>query len=58
MCRDAIGAEFTGYKGGEYYMDGQTPLWVSEHGVSSGVALVGVELVNGTLELRTKQVDA
>lgn len=55
--RDAHGAEFTGYKGGEYFMDSDTPLWVSEYGSSSGIAIVGARTDGNTLILETKHVD-
>lgn len=31
-CRDAMGQEFTGYKGGEFVMGTRTPLWVAPYG--------------------------
>ena len=31
-CKDAMGQEFTGYKGGEYVMGTNTPLWVAPFG--------------------------
>lgn len=27
-----LGKEFTGYKGGEYFMDENTPIWIAEYG--------------------------
>ena len=32
-CKAALGAEFEGYKGGEFVMGKTTPLWVAEYGV-------------------------
>jgi hypothetical protein len=40
--RAANGATFHGYKGGEYEMDDDTPLWVANHGNSGGTAVVGI----------------
>jgi hypothetical protein len=34
--------EFTGYKGGEYVMYRETPLWVANYGRCHGTAIVGV----------------
>lgn len=55
--RAAIGATFEGYKGGEYKMTSGTPLWKSEYGVASSVAIIGTALVDGVLILLTKQID-
>ena len=40
--RRAVGDTRTGYKGGEFKMFLETPLWQSEYGQSSGIAIVGV----------------
>lgn len=32
MCREADGATYEGYKGGQYEMDRYTPVWVDEYG--------------------------
>lgn len=40
--RSAIGATFTGYKGGEYVMRSETPLWVANYGNTSETIIVGV----------------
>ena len=42
MCRETIGKEFTGYKGGEFTMGKTTPVWVASHGNSGNTALVDV----------------
>ena len=31
-CREAMGAVFQGYKGGDFPMHANTPVWVSEYG--------------------------
>lgn len=38
----AVGATYTGYKGGEFIMDESTPLWAALYGRSTGTAIVGV----------------
>lgn len=40
-CRKAMGAVFTGYKGGEYMMGASTPLWIAPYG-SCGDKLIGL----------------
>lgn len=39
---NAIGEEFQGYKGGDYTMSRNTPVWVSGYGDASGFAVTGV----------------
>ena len=41
QCRGAMGEIFEGYKGGEYAMHANTPLWVAEYG-ECGKKLVDV----------------
>lgn len=42
-CRSAVGKAFEGYKGGEYVMDLDTPLWLSPWGEVSGLKLIGLK---------------
>ena len=39
-CKKAMGRYFTGYKGGEFLMGEDTPLWVSAYGDASGLKLM------------------
>lgn len=55
--RDALGKEFTGYKGGENLMGEDAPLWLSEYGVNSGLAIMELVPSADGLTLVTKQVD-
>ena len=48
-CRAAMGAVFTGYKGGEYQMGKTTPLWVASYGCC-GKKLMAIN-DDGTLQL-------
>jgi hypothetical protein len=55
---DALGATFEGYKGGDFTMDSETPLWVSSYGSSSGIAMMAVTtLPDGNLSIVTKKID-
>ena len=61
LCQElkyALGATFTGYKGGEYVMGRDTPLWVAEHG-RTGKAVVKAEKIDVSerLILALKDVD-
>jgi hypothetical protein len=42
MLKEAIGKEFTGYKGGEFIMGKATPVWVANYGNSGNTALLDV----------------
>lgn len=43
--QSAVGATFTGYKGGQYIMWEGTPLHVDNHGNSSDTVVVGLDAV-------------
>lgn len=47
MCRAAMGQVFQGYKGGDYMMGANTPLWIANYG-HCGLKLMGVN-PDGTL---------
>ncbi len=40
--KKAVGGTFYGWKGGDYRMTEDTPIWVAEHGNTSETAIVGV----------------
>lgn len=46
-----------GWKGGEYYMDSGTPVWIAIEGTVSSNALVGTEMRDGVLVLLTEYDD-
>lgn len=39
---ECLGKTFTGYKGGEFFMDEHTPLWIARYG-STGLKMMGIE---------------
>lgn len=55
--RHADGAVFTGYKGGDYRMDRNTPMWVANWGRCHGVAVVAVEDQDWRVVIRTQMID-
>jgi hypothetical protein len=55
--KNAVGEKFTGYKGGEFVMQNHTPVWVSEYGEASGLAVKGVEVRDDKVVILTEQVD-
>lgn len=42
LCKNTIGKEFYGYKGGDYIMDENTPIWVANYSHSGNTALIDV----------------
>ncbi len=42
LCEETVGKTFCGYKGGHFFMDRDTPIWVANYGDCSETALVGV----------------
>lgn len=65
VLRDAVGATFEGWKGGDFLMSEATPLWVSREGESSRSAVVGItggpwRIANasgGRVEIQTEVVE-
>lgn len=53
-CRNLLGSEVSGYKGGEFLMEDTTPVWISEWGVCSGNAVVDVRILDGEFFLVIK----
>lgn len=42
LCKNTIGATFHGYKGGQFTMSENTPIWVANYGNSGSTALIEV----------------
>lgn len=42
LKQNCLGATFTGYKGGDFYMDEDTPLWIAKYGYT-GQAIIDLE---------------
>lgn len=43
LCESAVGSIFCGYKGGDYRMDRDTPLWVANSGETGDTAVLRVQ---------------
>jgi hypothetical protein len=56
LCRSAMGEVFTGYKGGEYQMGRNTPVWQATYGSSGGKRIMGIR-EDGTLDLEDEPYD-
>ena len=53
LCKDAMGEIFEGYKGGDYQMGRNTPVWIADYG-SCGQKIVNV-LDDGSFELENDE---
>lgn len=56
-CEDAVGKKFTGYKGGDYVMGRETPVWVANYGEAGGTAIVDVKDHDWRITLETAYFD-
>ena len=41
LAQDAVGATFEGYKGGDFVMDADSPLYADDNGDANGYAILG-----------------
>lgn len=55
VVEDAIDKTFYGWKGGEYLMDADTPIWISSEGYNSGRMLTGVTVEDGIMTLTEEE---
>lgn len=55
--RECVGPIFYGYKGGEFIMSLETPLWVANYGESTDTAVVGVTLSGIRIIIHTKYIE-
>lgn len=53
----AVGAEFEGYKGGQFTMYPDTPLWVSEHGECDHLMISYIEYLPGRMDMFTQELE-
>ena len=54
VAKDALNKEFTGYKGGEFVMRKNTPVWCASYGCC-GLAVMGIESKNGEMHFNLKE---
>lgn len=57
MTKDSIGNTYTGYKGGEYTMNQNTPVWVSDWGTASGMGITGVDEAKDAVYLIVSDIE-
>lgn len=56
QASDVKGTYLEGYKGGEFKMTGSTPVWASEYGEASGIAIVGIGVGTDPVRLFTADI--
>jgi hypothetical protein len=56
-CKEALGGVYEGYKGGDFTMGTDTPLWNASYGCC-GFAIIDAKMIDGALVLGTKDLDA
>lgn len=56
MLKECLDKSFYGYKGGDFIMDKDTPLWAAEYG-SSGRAIMRLEKRDESVLILTKYLD-
>ena len=52
-CRDLVGRSVQGYKGGDYQMHRDTPIWVDDWGRFTETAVMNVEVTDFSVILHT-----
>lgn len=57
LLRDAIGKVFTGWKGGEFTMHGDTPVWVSNDNEACGTGIVDIRHDSDCIRLITAHLE-
>lgn len=54
---EVVGKEFYGWKGGTYRMDRDTPVWVANSDEAPSTAIIGVDLTEYDVILKTAYID-
>ena len=57
MLKEAVGKTYAGYKGGDYLMSENTPVWVDHYGDSGHTGIIGVEGDGWRIYILTKKVE-
>lgn len=56
-CREAMGRTFEGYKGGDFLMGENTPLWLSAYGNTSQRRIVGLDTESEPITARVEVIE-
>jgi hypothetical protein len=55
-CEESLNQEFEGYKGGQFLMAGDTPLWMAEYG-KCGDSIIDAIISDNSVILITKKIE-
>lgn len=56
-ANDACGRTFEGYKGGDFAMDADTPLWIAHYGSASDIAIRYIDVRDSVVTVITFQAE-
>jgi hypothetical protein len=56
QCVEALDETYEGYKGGDFTMSGDTPLWRSDYSCASQLALMHIALIDDKPVIVTRQI--
>lgn len=57
LCESAVGKTFYGYKGGEYVMGRETPVWVANYREAGSTAIVDIIDHGWRITIETAHID-
>ncbi|MBV5269031.1 MAG: hypothetical protein JZU55_02770 [Afipia sp.] len=55
-ARACVGATFEGYKGGDYVMGNNTPIYISNYGRVGNLVISGLEIGDRYVEIQTEKI--
>ena len=56
MLRECLGEKFEGYKGGDFYMTKNTPIWIAQYGIC-GERIINIALKTGEIVAEIEHLD-
>ena len=56
-CREANGKTYTGWKGGDFTMCDTTEVWAAQEGMSSDIAITGINELEDKVIITTKNLE-
>lgn len=56
ICKNTINTELEGYKGGEFLMESNTPVWIDEYSIAMGCAVMDIKICGNVVKIITKHI--
>lgn len=53
---ECVNKSFEGYRGGDFVMHGDTPVWAADHGFCPGIAIVAIDASSDPVQLITADI--